>query len=123
VPQDAEANPFNPWVPAIPPAFVGRTSVLTRLQAAVDEGEVCLSLAIGAFGKSSVLNTLAQKLQTRRRTVRVRSGNAREGASPTAFVECVTGICAGDSVSRLRCFGGLGADRNNARTRTRCYHR
>jgi hypothetical protein len=84
-------NPYKPWTEATPPRFVGRTDLLRRLEAALEEGR-CVSL-VGDWriGKSSLLRTFFEKQSGRGREVRLLTGEGPEGVSPRALVERVTG--------------------------------
>jgi len=91
------SNPFDPWTPAIPPAFVGRVSVLARLQDALDAGRSISVVGDRRIGKSSLLKTCMTRLEAASRPARLLSGEGREGTSPAVFVECATGVFGGDS--------------------------
>jgi hypothetical protein len=92
MPQGIAANPFDPWTPAIPPAFVGRSGLLARVHDALDEGRSVSIVGDWRIGKSSLLKTCMLRLEKSGRPVRLLSGEGREGTSPTVFVECATGV-------------------------------
>lgn len=89
-------NPFDPWTPAVPPSFVGRAGLLARLQGALDEGRSVSLVGDWRIGKTSLLKTCMLGLEQSGRTARLLSGEGREGSSPAVFVECATGLRAGD---------------------------
>lgn len=91
-----DANPFDPWTPAVPPSFVGRAHLLARLQDALDQGRSVSLVGDWRIGKSSLLKTCMARLEVSGRPVKLLSGEGREGASPSMFVECATGLKAGD---------------------------
>ncbi|MCX6626855.1 MAG: metallophosphoesterase [Candidatus Solibacter sp.] len=91
------ANPYDPWSPAVPPAFVGRGGTLARLRNALDEGRSVSLVGDWRIGKSSLLTTCMLGLQKSGRTAKLLSGEGREGTSPAVFVECATGVRPGDT--------------------------
>jgi hypothetical protein len=90
------ANPFDPWTPAVPPSFVGRAHVLARLQDALDQGRSVSLVGDWRIGKSSLLKTCMLQLEGSGRPAKLLSGEGREGASPSVFVECATGRTTGE---------------------------
>ena len=84
-------NPYNPWVEATPPRFVGREDLLRRLEAALEQGRSVSLVGDWRIGKSSILRTWFGKQNGRGREVRLLTGEGPEGVSPRALVEKITG--------------------------------
>jgi len=84
-------NPYNPWVEAVPPRFVGREDLLRRLEAALENGRSISLVGDWRIGKSSILRTWFERHNERGREVRLLTGEGPEGVSPRALVEKITG--------------------------------
>ena len=85
------SNPYDPWTPAIPPDFVGRSDILRRLEEAM-EGRRSVSLVGDSrIGKTSILRTWEHAVLGRSRVVRFASGEDAEGVSAGALVGKITG--------------------------------
>ncbi|MFO1431772.1 MAG: hypothetical protein U1F76_16820 [Candidatus Competibacteraceae bacterium] len=92
-----ENNPYDPWTPVTPPRFLGRDSLLRRLETALEEGRSLSLVGDWRIGKSSVLATWEQQAQAKGRLVRCVSGEGAEGTTPGAFVGAVTGLPSPDN--------------------------
>jgi class 3 adenylate cyclase len=93
---DLNPNPFDPWRPAVPPVFVGRSTLLAKITDAIDEGRSVSLVGDWRIGKSSLLKTCMIRLEKSGRPAKLLSGGGTEGASPSSFVEHATGRKAGD---------------------------
>lgn len=85
-PPEDQPNPFDPWTPAVPPRFKGRSSELRRLDRALDTGFGVSIVGDARIGKSSILRTWQGRLAAEGRAVRFLDGQGPEGASIAAFV-------------------------------------
>ncbi|MEF8704732.1 MAG: toll/interleukin-1 receptor domain-containing protein [Candidatus Accumulibacter sp. UW26] len=94
-PSPAE-NPFDPWTPATPPRFFGRDRLLRKLQNALDRGGSVSLVGDARIGKSSILQTWAQRARQGGRIVSVLSGEGPEAGSCGALVEAVSGMACAD---------------------------
>jgi hypothetical protein len=92
-----ESNPYDPWTPVMPPRFLGRHSLLRRLETALEEARSLSLVGDWRIGKSSVLATWEQQARTKGRLVRCVSGEGVEGTTPGAFVGAITGLSAPDN--------------------------
>lgn len=89
-------NPFDPWTPATPPRFFGRDRLLRKLQGALDRGGSVSLVGDARIGKSSILQTWAQRARQGGRIVSVLSGEGPEAGSCGALVEAVGGTACAD---------------------------
>jgi hypothetical protein len=85
---------FDPWTPAVPPIFVGRSALLAKISDALDEGRSISLVGDWRIGKSSLLKTCMMRLEKSARPAKLLSGEGPEGASPASFVERATGMKA-----------------------------
>ncbi len=90
-PTPRRENPFNPWTPVTPPRFVGRKNILRRLEEAMKESRSVSLVGEWRSGKSSVLQTWAQKIDEMGRVRKLVSGEGPEGISPFDLVNKNTG--------------------------------
>ena len=91
----AGLNPYHPWSAATAD-FVGRTEILKRLEAALDEGRGVSLVGDWRTGKSLLLQVWKSRVEQKGRVVKWVSGEDREGESIGAFVRGITGLAAGD---------------------------
>lgn len=84
-------NPFAPWTPAVPPAFVGRRAILRELELAAREGRGVSLVGEWRMGKTSILRTWATSALEQGLRVCLVSGQGPEGAGQRALVARV--IC------------------------------
>lgn len=87
----ATTNPYDPWNPATPPRFFGRDKLLRRLGDALDQGRSVSLVGDARIGKSSLLQTWAERARGCGRATRLLSGEGPEGVSCADFVAAVTG--------------------------------
>lgn len=97
---NGDANPFDPWTPAVPPAFQGRREVLRRLDEALGEAHSVSIVGDGRIGKSSLLATWSLQLVGSGRTIRQLSGEGPEGSSAEAFARALTGRACGEGTEQ-----------------------
>jgi len=84
-------NPFDPWTPAVPPAFVGRRETLRALELAAREGRGVSLVGEWRMGKTSILKTWQASAVDQGLRVCLVSGQGPEGAGQRALVARV--IC------------------------------
>ncbi len=82
----AEPNPFEPWKPVVPPTFQGREIELDRLDAALGSGDGVSIVGGARIGKTSLLLTWQQRLESNGRKVCYLDGQGPEGETEAAFV-------------------------------------
>jgi transcriptional regulator with XRE-family HTH domain len=84
-------DPYDPFTPAVPPRFVGRTAILRELEQAAWQGKGVSLVGEWRIGKTSILQTWGQRADEIGLVVRRVSGHdaARQGLG--AFVSTVTG--------------------------------
>jgi hypothetical protein len=92
----ARANPFNPWQPAVPPRFFGRTALLRALHVALDEARSVSLVGDARIGKSSLLETWQIRAQAMGRIVRLVSGEHFAAKSCAEFVSAIIGSRVAD---------------------------
>ncbi len=88
------ANPFDPWTPAVPPAFVGRGDILRALETAARAGQGVSLVGEWRMGKTSILSTWAATAAELGLSVCLVSGQGPEGAGQR---ELVARVLAGDA--------------------------
>lgn len=79
-------HPFDPWVPAVPPAFVGRLDLLRTLERAAHEGLGLSLVGEPRIGKTSLLSTWRLAASGLGLKVCLISGQGPEGAGERALV-------------------------------------
>lgn len=89
-------NPFDPWTPVTPPAFVGRKVLLRSLGQAMDQKRSVSLVGDWKIGKSSVLKAWEIEVKARGRKAVLLSGENAEAVSCAAFVQAVTGRLVND---------------------------
>ena len=94
--KSSHTNPFDAWTPAVPPRFVGRTSLLRDLGNALEDKRSVSVVGDWRIGKTSLLATWAEQVRSRGREIRCVSGEGPEGASIGAFVKAITGLDTAD---------------------------
>jgi len=82
-------NPFLPWAPAVPPAFVGRTGLLRELERAALEGVGLSLVGERRMGKTSLLCTWAGRAVELGFSVRLLSGQGPERLGHREFTAAV----------------------------------
>jgi hypothetical protein len=84
-------NPYDPWHPALPPAFVGRRRILRKLEEASWQGAGVSLVGDWRTGKSSILATFAAHADTLGIPVRRISGQDGAAADHRQFTAAVLG--------------------------------
>lgn len=94
--QSAPQPGFDPWTPAVPPNFVGRSYVMQELRHALQQRRGVSLVGDWRIGKSSVLLTWHKWAQAEHPAVFWLSGESAAGVSPAAWVQALTGLPAPD---------------------------
>ncbi len=94
------SNPFDPWTPVLPGQLAGRTAVLRRFETAAAEKRSVSLVGDRRIGKSSVLQTWADRARQQGRIVVELSGEGPEGLSISGFVSAVTSLPSEENADR-----------------------
>lgn len=84
-------NPYDPWHPALPPAFVGRERILRKLEAASIEGSGVSLVGDYRTGKTSILASFERHARDLGIPVRLLSGEGGAAADHRRFVAAALG--------------------------------
>jgi len=84
-----QPSPYHPSKPVTPPDFVGRKSLLRQMIQALENGESLSIVGDQKMGKTSLLKTWQQQVQTTKRVVVFVDGLQIETTLP-AFIQAIT---------------------------------
>ncbi len=85
-------SPYTPWTPVVPPHFVGRDNLLRQLEEALDKRESISLVGDRRIGKTSILLTWQQQVQSRwpKRVVIFLDGQGQPANSLSVFINKIT---------------------------------
>lgn len=90
-----DPNPYDPWSPVRPERLVGRSEIVEKLVAALDDGWSATLLGTTCIGKTSIIEAVCARLRDKHPIAYAR-GTGPASVSSAAFVEAVTGEPARD---------------------------
>jgi hypothetical protein len=90
-------SPYHPFVPVIPPDFVGRDTLLRQFNEALKNAESLSLVGDSRMGKTSLLKTWQQQLKTTGRTVIFVDGSQTTTSLLPALIHAITQQDAPDS--------------------------
>lgn len=101
---------FDPWTPAIPPAFVGRLDILRAFESAAMDGRSVSLVGERRMGKSSILRTWAARAAVLGWPLRLLSGEGPEAADHRAFVAQLIAAAPAQPTAERSSSGSVDAD-------------